>query len=53
MAMATPGIDPETYAMLRLMAAGETATIGWLRAYHRAIGGRPREISLRVLDGGR
>ena len=53
MAMATPGIDPETHAMLRLMAAGETATIGWLRAYHRAIGGRPREISLRVLDGGR
>ena len=52
-AMEAPGLDPETRAMLHLVASGEAATIGWLRSYHRAIGGRPREISLRVLDGGR
>jgi len=47
------GDDGETREMLRLIAAGEAATFAWLRSYHRAIAARPREVSLRVLDGGR
>ena len=35
------------------IAAGEAATFAWLRSYHRAITAPPREVSLRVLDGGR
>jgi hypothetical protein len=49
----TLGDDRETREMLRLAAAGEAATFAWLRSYHRAIAERPREVSLRVLDGGR
>jgi hypothetical protein len=45
--------DGETQEMLRLIAAGEAATFAWLRSYHRAITAPPREVSLRVLDGGR
>jgi hypothetical protein len=45
--------DGETRELLRLLAAGESATFAWLKAYHRAITERPREVSLRVLDGGR
>jgi hypothetical protein len=45
--------DGETRELLRLIVAGESATFAWLRAYHRAISERPREVSLRVLDGGR
>jgi len=45
--------DAETQEMLRLIAAGEAATFAWLRSYHRAITAPPREVSLRVLDGGR
>jgi hypothetical protein len=45
--------DGETRELLRLVVAGESATFAWLRAYHRAITERPREVSLRVLDGGR
>jgi hypothetical protein len=45
--------DAETREMLRLVAAGEAATFAWLRSYHHAITERPREVSLRVLDGGR
>jgi hypothetical protein len=45
--------DGETRELLRLLIAGESATFAWLRAYHRAIAERPREVSLRVLDGGR
>ncbi len=41
--------DAETREMLRLLAAGESATFAWLRAYHRAVAERPREVSLRVL----
>ena len=47
------GDDVETREMLRLVAAGEAATFAWLRSYRRAIAERPREVSLRVLDGGR
>jgi hypothetical protein len=47
------GNDGETQEMLRLIAAGEAATFAWLRSYHRAITAPPREVSLRVLDGGR
>jgi len=47
------GDDPETREMLRLIVAGEAATFAWLRSYRRAIASRPREVSLRVLDGGR
>jgi hypothetical protein len=46
-------IDGETREMLRLVGAGEAASFAWLRSYHRAIAERPREVSLRVLDGGR
>jgi hypothetical protein len=45
--------DPETREMLRLLAVGEAATIAWLRSYRDAMVARPREVSLRVLDGGR
>jgi hypothetical protein len=45
--------DGETREMLRLIAAGEAASFAWLRSYHRAVAERPREVSLRVLDGGR
>jgi hypothetical protein len=45
--------DAETREMLRIMAAGETATIGWLRSYRDGAMTRPREGSLRVIDGGR
>lgn len=45
--------DLETREMLRLVAAGEAATFAWLRSYRRAMTERPREVSLRVLDGGR
>ena len=45
--------DGETQEMLRLIAAGEAATFAWLRSYRRAITAPPREVSLRVLDGGR
>jgi hypothetical protein len=45
--------DDETREILRLIAAGEAATFAWLRSYHRALAARPREVSLRVLDGGR
>jgi hypothetical protein len=51
--LAELGDDGETRELLRLLAAGESATFAWLRAYHRAIAERPREVSLRVLDGGR
>jgi hypothetical protein len=51
--LATLGDDGETYELLRLLLAGESATFAWLRAYHRAVAERPREVSLRVLDGGR
>ncbi len=29
--------DPETRELLRLIAYGEAATIGWLRAYHAGL----------------
>lgn len=45
--------DAETREMLRLIAFGEAATFAWLRSYRRAVAERPREVSLRVLDGGR
>ena len=45
--------DPETREMLRIIAAGETATMAWLRAYRDAVVTRPREAALRVIDGGR
>jgi hypothetical protein len=32
------GDDPETCELLRLIAAGETATLAWLRAYHVTLG---------------
>ncbi len=44
---------PETREMLRLIASGEAATFAWLRSYRRAVAERPREVALRVLDGGR
>lgn len=34
--IATLDDDPETRELLRLVAEGEAATIGWLRAYHAA-----------------
>jgi hypothetical protein len=52
-AMVALGDDDETREILRLVAAGEAATFAWLRSYHRALSARPREVSLRVLDGGR
>ena len=51
--VATPAIDPETREMLKLIAAGEAASFSWLRAYRRALAEHPREVSLRLLDGGR
>jgi DNA-binding ferritin-like protein len=45
--------DPETREILRLIAAGEAATFAWLRSYRRAVAEHPREVSLRVFDGGR
>ena len=45
--------DQETREMLRLVAAGEHATFAWLRSYWHAVSARPREVSLRILDGGR
>ena len=42
------GGDPETRTMLALVAAGESATMGWLRAYHSAIdGGVPAHVASR------
>ncbi len=38
--MAAEGADAETRALLRLIAAGEGATMAWLRAYHAAVVGR-------------
>lgn len=52
-AIAASDDDPETREMLRLIAFGEAATFAWLRSYRRAVAERPREVSLRVLDGGR
>jgi hypothetical protein len=51
--LAALGDDGETRELLRLLVAGESATFAWLRAYHRGVAERPREVSLRVLDGGR
>jgi hypothetical protein len=45
--------DAETREMLCLIAAGEAATFAWLRSYWKAITDYPRNVSLRVLDGGR
>lgn len=52
-AMDALGDDLETREMLRLVAAGEAATFAWLRSYRRAVAEHPREVSLRVFDGGR
>lgn len=37
-AMAALEADAETRELLRLVAEGETATVAWLRAYHKGLG---------------